>query len=128
LHDKNKKGILQPSENKRVKCFGLTRKHIIQFCCKFWHFKMIKLIWLSMQIKMTAYYDDYCKFVFALEGDKLGAVHKWRHCPRGKGVKDIVIWQYRGILLKSATMGGGVSKLLKNCVTSFMDDPLITLN
>jgi hypothetical protein len=27
------------------------------------------------------------------------------------------------ILLKSVTMGGGVSKIIENCVASFMDDP-----
>jgi hypothetical protein len=29
----------------------------------------------------------------------------------------------KSLLLKSVTMGEGVSNIIKNCVTSFMDDP-----
>ncbi len=61
---------------------------------------------------------------------QLGAVHKQRHGLRGEGVSMILWQQYnstdKSLIAKSVTMGEEVSKNIKNCVTSFMDDPLET--
>ena len=39
-------------------------------------------------------------------------------------MKNFVIAVLKALVLKSVTMGEEVSKIIKNCVTSFMDDPL----
>ena len=55
-------------------------------------------------------------------------------CHKGSSINDaIALWgrRYQGfcdnstkaLALKSVKNGGGVSKIIKNCVTSFMDDP-----
>jgi hypothetical protein len=54
--------------------------------------------------------------------------------PKGPPTNDVTAVGRRGyqglcdnitkaLLLKSVTMGEGVSKIIQNCVTSFMDDP-----
>jgi hypothetical protein len=56
----------------------------------------------------------------------LGVVHKWRHGLRARGGQGFCDNSTKAIVLKSVTIwGGGGSKNVKNCVTSFMDDPLL---
>ena len=45
----------------------------------------------------------------------------------GRGPKGFCEDSTKAIVLKSVTMGGGVSKNFKNGVTSFMDDPKVRL-
>ncbi len=54
----------------------------------------------------------------------LGVVHKWRHGLRGEGVSRFCDDSVKALVIKSVTMGGGGVKIIKYCVTSFMDDPL----
>ena len=54
---------------------------------------------------------------------RLSVFHKWRRSIREEGVKDFF---YDSTLLKSVTLGREGSKIVPNCVMSFMDDPLIT--
>ena len=41
---------------------------------------------------------------------------------RGVGIKDFVT-----TVLNCVTMGGGLLKIIKKCVTSFMDNPLVKI-
>ncbi len=51
-----------------------------------------------------------------------GVVNIWRHCLRGRG-HGFCDSSTKASVIKSVTMGGGGSKNVQNCVTSFMDDP-----
>ena len=55
----------------------------------------------------------------------LGVVHKRRHGLRGGGGKGFFDDSTKALVIKPVTMGGGGSKIFQNCVTSFIDDPLL---
>ena len=62
------------------------------------------------------------RFIFCDNGT-LGVVHKWRQGLMGRGSR--ISWrQYKGLSNKPRDDVGRGSKVLQNCVTSFMDDPL----
>ena len=55
----------------------------------------------------------------------LGGRHKWRHGLRVGGQRFFDGSKKTVIVVKSVTMEGGRLKIVPNCVTSFMDDPLV---
>ncbi len=58
----------------------------------------------------------------------LGIVHKWRPNLKGRGGQGVGDNSTKASVINIVTMRGGGSKIFLNCVTSFMDDPLATLN
>ena len=48
--------------------------------------------------------------------------------PYGGGGQVICYDSATALILKKVTMRGGVSKIVQNCLTSFMDDPSQVLN
>ena len=68
----------------------------------------IKNYFIKLQASNKFVSRNFVKFDLAVFW--LGVVHKWR--------------QLRGLVIKRVKIGEGVSKIVHNCVTSFMDDPL----
>ncbi len=54
----------------------------------------------------------------------LGVVHEWRHGLGKRGYQGFCDDSTKALELKSVTMEEGVSKNIKYCVTSYMDDSL----
>ena len=61
-------------------------------------------------------------------------MHSFEYETKGSSINDVTVLGGRGyqgfrddstiaLVIKSVTMGDGVSKIIENCVTSFMDDP-----
>jgi hypothetical protein len=57
-----------------------------------------------------------------------GAVHNDVTALGGRGYQEFCDKSTKVLLLKGVTMGVGVSKIIENCVTSFMDDPFVKNN
>ena len=89
----------------------------------------------KFRIKRTKYFDskwikrwNYSSKPFKIQDIHTGVVHIWRHILKEAGIKDIVMTVDKFWYKKEWQMGiEACQKNIKISVTSFMNDPILTL-